>query len=127
MNGEVTIDVIPGDYTMRASRPGYTPSDPQVLTLPEGPSSWAQEITPRPEVTVEYVILVVSDGMSWEVLNAQSPTEIMNMIATGAAATHGVSEVPSVTATNSNTFNKGTHSSTHGVGWQCLRQRPGRK
>lgn len=64
---------------------------------------------------IEHFILVISDGMSWERLIDLDSPNITRMISTGAAATHGISEVPSVTITNITTIPSGAHASTHGV------------
>jgi len=113
--GEVNLDVNPGNYTLRVRRSGYFAADPQILDLPEGPSDFTVRLEPRPFAGIEHVILVISDGMSWEKVTELGPPNISNMVASGAAATHGISEVPSVTRTNRRTISSGTHLSTHGV------------
>ena len=67
------------------------------------------------EDRVQHVILVISDGLSWEKLKEVKPSNTNRMISTGASATFGVSEVPSVTTTNKVTIYSGAHTSTHGV------------
>lgn len=113
--GELSLDVNPGNYTLMVRRSGNFAFDPKMLDLPEGPSDFTIRLEPRPFAGIEHVILVISDGMSWEKVTELGPPNISNMVASGAAATHGISEVPSVTITNRKTITSGAHSSTHGV------------
>jgi len=88
------------------------------LSLPSGLAR-AQEpataiTTSSPSGAIAHFILVISDGLGWEALNEAQPTNIMSMISSGASASHGVCEVPSVTSTNTKTIYTGAHASTHG-------------